>query len=324
MPDAQKIYCIYVAIGQKQSSVANVVHTLEKTGSMDYTCVVCANASDTAAQQYLAPFTATTIAEYFRDNGMNAVVFYDDLSKHANAYRQLSLLLRRPPGREAYPGDIFYLHSRLLERSAMMSSAKGGGSLTAIPVIETQEGDVSAYVPTNVISITDGQIFLDANLFHQNIRPAVSVGLSVSRVGSKAQKPLIAKLSSSMKLQLSQYREMLSFAQIASDLDITAQTLLQQGARLTESLKQKPHAPLSFCDEFLTLYTISKGFFNNVAVEDITDFESKMLAYIHEAYPDIADIINSVTKDLSRAQAQKIDEVTKEALTYCISEKGSA
>ena len=313
-----KIYCIYVAIGQKQSSVADVVRILEENDAMDYTCVVCATASDTAAQQYIAPFTATTIAEYFRDKGMNAVIFYDDLSKHANAYRQLSLLLQRPAGREAYPGDIFYLHSRLLERAAMMSDAKGAGSLTAIPVVETQEGDVSAYIPTNVISITDGQIFLESTLFHQGTRPAVNVGLSVSRVGSKAQFPLIAHLASSMKLELSQYREMLSFAQIASDLDSSAQILLQQGARLTESLKQGVHMPLSAIDEFLGLYAVSGGIYENVDLKDISVFEKQILQYIHANFSELLDKIDLSAKTLSKELSKQLDEAIKEALTFCM------
>ena len=313
--EKEKVYCIYVCIGQKQSTVAEVVNVLQNMGAMDYTCVVCAAASDTASQQYLAPFTGTTIGEYFRDNGMNAVVFYDDLSKHANAYRQISLLLRRPPGREAYPGDIFYLHSRLLERAAMMSEEKGGGSLTALPVVETQEGDLSAYIPTNVISITDGQIFLESTLFHQGIRPAVNVGLSVSRVGSKAQMPLIAKISGSMKLELAQYREMLSFAQIASDLDPSTQELLQKGTRMTEVLKQRVYKPLSFVDEFISLYAVVKGFYATMAPSDILDFEPKMLEAIHLNAPDIIDEIEMAGKHLPASVAKQLDEVIKEAVS---------
>lgn len=313
--EKEKVYCIYVCIGQKQSTVAEVVNVLQNMGAMDYTCVVCAAASDTASQQYLAPFTGTTIGEYFRDNGMNAVVFYDDLSKHANAYRQISLLLRRPPGREAYPGDIFYLHSRLLERAAMMSEEKGGGSLTALPVVETQEGDLSAYIPTNVISITDGQIFLESTLFHQGIRPAVNVGLSVSRVGSKAQMPLIAKISGSMKLELAQYREMLSFAQIASDLDPSTQELLQKGTRMTEVLKQRVYKPLSFVDEFISLYAVVKGFYATMAPSDILDFEPKMLEAIHLNAPDIIDEIEMAGKQLPASVAKQLDEAIKEAVS---------
>ena len=289
--EKEKIYCIYVAVGQKQSTLAEIVRTLKDHNALDYTCIVSASASDTATMQYLAPFTGTTIGEYFRDNGMNALIFYDDLTKHANAYRQISLLLKRPPGREAYPGDIFYLHSRLLERSAMMSDEKGGGSLTAIPVIETQESDVSAYIPTNVISITDGQIFLETSLFHQGISPAVNVGLSVSRVGSKAQRPLLAKLSGSMKLELAQYREMLSFSQIASDLDESAQSLLRRGVRITEVLKQKKEKPLSFSQEFIIIYAVLNGYFDNLEPNMIPNCEEVLFQNLEEENYHITDII---------------------------------
>ena len=319
--EKDKIYCIYVCIGQKQSTVAEVVQILQNTGAMDYTCVVCANASDCAAQQYLAPFTGTTIAEYFRDNGMNAVIFYDDLSKHANAYRQISLLLRRPPGREAYPGDVFYLHSRLLERAAMMSEKKGGGSLTALPVVETQEGDLSAYIPTNVISITDGQIFLESTLFNQGVRPAVNVGLSVSRVGSKAQRPLLAKLSGSMKLELAQYREMLSFAQIASDLDTSTQDLLQKGMRMTESLKQRLYKPLSFVDEYISLYAVSKGFYRSMNVSDICALESFLLQNMHENYSEVIDEIDAATDILSENVIHQLDNAIKDSITSFIEQE---
>ena len=319
--EKEKIYCVYVCIGQKQSTVASVVRVLQDMGAMDYTCVVCANASEPASLQYLAPFTGTTIAEYFRDNGMNAVVFYDDLSKHANAYRQISLLLRRPPGREAYPGDIFYLHSRLLERAAMMSEAKGGGSLTALPVVETQEGDLSAYIPTNVISITDGQIFLENSLFHQGIRPAVNVGLSVSRVGSKAQRPLLAKLSGSMKLELAQYREMLSFAQIASDLDTSTQSLLQKGQRITEALKQQVYKPLEFVDEYISLYVVINGFYSSLAVEDILNFEKFLLKNIHLKYENFVDEIEKASKTLSQATLHMLDDAIKEIMRSFVENK---
>ena len=238
-----KLFCIYVAIGQKRSSVSKIVKTLQDYGALDYTIVVAATASDAAPLQYLAPYTACAMGEYFRDNGMHALIIYDDLSKHAVAYRQMSLLLRRPPGREAYPGDVFYLHSRLLERAAKMSDERGGGSLTALPIIETQAGDVSAYIPTNVISITDGQIFLESELFYQGIRPAINVGLSVSRVGSAAQTKAMKQVSGSIKLELAQYREMASFSQFASDLDIATQKLLERGKRLTELLKQPQAKP---------------------------------------------------------------------------------
>ena len=318
--EKEKIYCIYVAIGQKQSTVAEVLRILQNEGAMTYTTIVLASASDMASLQYLAPFTGATIGEYFRDNGMNAVVFFDDLSKHANAYRQISLLLRRPPGREAYPGDIFYLHSRLLERAAMMSENKGGGSLTAIPVVETQEGDVSAYIPTNVISITDGQIFLESGLFHQGVRPAVNVGLSVSRVGSKAQRPLLAKISGSMKLDLSQYREMLSFAQIASDLEETTQELLRKGVRMTEVLKQKLHQPLSFEEEFISIYAVVKGYLSSMEPSDIPDFEMKMLEQIRLNQPYLLEEINKATK-LSDSLEKDLNEALKELVSDYMEKK---
>jgi F-type H+-transporting ATPase subunit alpha len=275
----EKVFCIYVAIGQKQSSVRDVMQTLQKYGAMDYTIIVSAGASDSAALQYLAPYAGCAIGEYFRDNGMNAIVFYDDLSKHAVAYREMSLLLKRPSGREAYPGDVFYLHSKLLERAAKMNADKGGGSLTAIPVIETQEGDVSAYVPTNVISITDGQIFLESSLFHQGVRPAVNVGLSVSRVGSAAQNSAIKKLSASLKLELSQYREVLNFAQLSSDLDENTQKLLSRGARLTEVMKQKPYHPLTVSQEIISLFAVVNGYLDEIPLEELSDFLSGLLAY---------------------------------------------
>ena len=318
--EKEKVYCIYVAIGQKQSTVAEVLRILQNEGAMAYTTIVLASASDMASLQYLAPFAGATIGEYFRDNGMNAVVFFDDLSKHANAYRQISLLLRRPPGREAYPGDIFYLHSRLLERAAMMSENKGGGSLTAIPVVETQEGDVSAYIPTNVISITDGQIFLESGLFHQGVRPAVNVGLSVSRVGSKAQRPLLAKISGSMKLDLSQYREMLSFAQIASDLEETTQELLRKGVRMTEVLKQKLHQPLSFEEEFISLYAVVKGYLSSMEPSDIPDFETKMLEQIRLNQPYLLEEINKASK-LSTSLEKELDETLKELVSDYMDKK---
>ena len=318
--EKQKVYCIYVAIGQKQSTVADLVTLLKKKGAMAYTTVVCAGASDSASLQYIAPFTATSMGEYFRDKGKNVVIFYDDLSKHANAYRQLSLLLRRPPGREAYPGDIFYLHSRLLERAAMMSDAKGGGSLTAIPAVETQEGDLSAYIPTNVISITDGQIFLENTLFHQGIRPAVNVGLSVSRVGSKAQYPLLAKLAGSMKLELAQYREMLSFAQIASDLDASAQSLLQKGARLTQMLCQSENAPLSFAQEYVSLYAAQKGFLDSLEVADIAPFAEQLMEQMPLTYPDLMDQLEQ-TQKLSPAMQSVLDEALRELSTAFLAQK---
>ncbi len=316
----EKLFCIYVAIGQKLSTVADVVRTLQSYGAMSYTMVVSASASDSASLQYLAPFTGCTIGEYFRDNKMNAVIFYDDLSKHANAYRQISLLLRRPPGREAYPGDIFYLHSRLLERAAMMSDEKGGGSLTAIPVVETQEGDVSAYIPTNVISITDGQIFLENGLFHEGIRPAVNVGLSVSRVGSKAQRPLLAQIASSLKLNLAQYRELLSFSQIASDLDLTSQNMLKKGVRITQIMKQKLHHPLSFEQEFISIYAATKGYLELLEVSDILNFEEQLLEYIRLEETDLMEQIGKAIK-LDDNLEQKLESVLKKFVQTFIEKK---
>ena len=253
--DKEKVFCIYVAIGQKRSTVAQVMHTLEQYGAADYTIVVSATASEAAPLQFIAPYTGCAMGEYFRDNGMHAVIFYDDLSKQATAYRQMSLLLRRPPGREAFPGDVFYLHSRLLERGAKMNDELGGGSLTALPVIETQAGDVSAYIPTNVISITDGQIFLESSLFYQGVRPAVNVGISVSRVGSAAQIKAMKQVAGSIKLELAQYREMAAFSQFASDLDPATQKLLARGSRLTELLKQKQYHPRTFLDDFIKKFS---------------------------------------------------------------------
>ena len=277
---SDKIYCIYVAVGQKRSTVAQIVKKLEEAGAMEYTVVVSATASDPAPMQFLAPYTGCTIGEYFRDNGMHALVVYDDLSKHAVAYRQISLLLRRPPGREAYPGDVFYLHSRLLERAAKMSDEKGAGSLTALPIIETQAGDVSAYIPTNVISITDGQIFLESELFYKGIRPAVNVGISVSRVGSAAQIKAMKKVSGSIKLELAQFREMAAFAQFGSDLDSSTKKLIQHGTKLTELLKQAQYAPFAVEEQVISLYAGVKGYLNDIPVEKIKDFEHKLIESI--------------------------------------------
>jgi F-type H+-transporting ATPase subunit alpha len=273
--DNQKLFCIYVAIGQKRSSVAKLVKTLQDHDALDYTIVVAATASDPAPLQYLAPYTACAIGEYFRDNGMHAIIIYDDLSKHAVAYRQMSLLLRRPPGREAYPGDVFYLHSRLLERAAKLDDESGGGSLTALPIIETQAGDVSAYIPTNVISITDGQIFLESNLFYQGIRPAINLGLSVSRVGSAAQTKAMKKVSGKTKLELAQYREVATFSQFSSDLDSNTKKLLNKGERLTEILKQPQHKPISQSKQIAILFAGVRGFLNEIPVEQIKDFEQE-------------------------------------------------
>jgi F-type H+-transporting ATPase subunit alpha len=296
--EKQKLYCIYVAIGQKRSSVARFVKTLEDFGAMEYSIVVAATASDPAPLQFLAPYTGCTMGEFFRDNGMHAVICYDDLSKQAVSYRQMSLLLRRPPGREAYPGDVFYLHSRLLERAAKMNEESGSGSLTALPVIETQAGDVSAYIPTNVISITDGQIFLETGLFYKGIRPAVNVGLSVSRVGSAAQIKAMKKVAGTIKLELAQYREMEAFAQFASDLDAATQRLLNRGARLTELLKQPQYKPLPVEEQVVTIYAGVRGYLDGLPRERVTDFEQKFLTEFREKGADVLAAIRD-EKDLS-------------------------
>ena len=294
--EKKKLYCVYVAIGQKRSTVAQIVKTLEDAGAMKYTTVVAATASDAAPLQFLAPYTGCTIGEYFRDNGMHALIIYDDLSKQAVAYRQMSLLLRRPPGREAYPGDVFYLHSRLLERAAKLSDANGGGSLTALPIIETQAGDVSAYIPTNVISITDGQIFLETQLFNQGIRPAVNVGLSVSRVGSAAQTKAMKKVAGSIKLELAQYREMAAFAQFGSDLDTATQKLLNRGAKLTELLKQNQYSPLTVSEQVVSVFTGVKGYLDDVELTEIKKFETEILEKIKNEKNDILNTIQTTGK----------------------------
>jgi len=289
--ESEKLYCIYVAVGQKRSSVAQFVKVLEENGALEYSIVVAATASEPAPLQYLAPFTACAMGEYFRDNGMHALIAYDDLSKQAVAYRQMSLLLRRPPGREAYPGDVFYLHSRLLERAAKMSDKEGAGSLTALPVIETQANDVSAYIPTNVISITDGQIFLETDLFYQGIRPAVNVGLSVSRVGSAAQIKAMKQVAGTIKNELAQYREMAAFAQFGSDLDAATQKLLNRGARITELLKQPQFSPLAVEEIVVVLYAGTEGFLDPLPVEKVGEFEQGLLTFMREKHADIlADI----------------------------------
>lgn len=285
--EKNKIFCIYVAIGQKRSTVAQVVKKLEEAGAMSYTIVVSATASDPAPMQFLAPYTGCSFGEYFRDNGMHALIIYDDLSKHAVAYRQISLLLRRPPGREAYPGDVFYLHSRLLERAAKMSDQKGAGSLTALPIIETQAGDVSAYIPTNVISITDGQIFLESELFYKGIRPAVNVGISVSRVGSAAQIKAMKQVAGTMKLELAQYREMAAFAQFGSDLDPSTQNLIQHGKRLTELLKQAQYSPMVVEEQIVSLYAGVNRYLANIPVEKVKEFERQLLGVIRTSNSDI-------------------------------------
>jgi len=294
--EKKKLYCVYVAIGQKRSTVAQITKTLEEAGALEYTTIVAATASDSAPLQFLAPYTGCTIGEYFRDNGMHALIVYDDLSKQAVAYRQMSLLLRRPPGREAYPGDVFYLHSRLLERSSKLSDANGGGSLTALPIIETQAGDVSAYIPTNVISITDGQIFLETELFNQGIRPAVNVGLSVSRVGSAAQTKAMKKVAGSIKLELAQYREMAAFAQFGSDLDASTQQLLNRGAKLTELLKQDQYSPMTVAEQVISVFTGVKGYLDDVELNNIKKFEKDIIEKIKSEKPEIIDAIQSSGK----------------------------
>ncbi len=291
--ESKKLYCIYVAVGQKRSTVAQLVRTLEEYGVMEYSIVVAATASDPAPMQYLAPYTGCAMGEYFRDNGMHALIGYDDLSKQAVAYRQMSLLLRRPPGREAYPGDVFYLHSRLLERAAKMSDEYGAGSLTALPVIETQAGDVSAYIPTNVISITDGQIFLETELFFKGVRPAINVGLSVSRVGSAAQVKAMKQVAGKIKLELAQYREMAAFAQFSSDLDTATQKLLARGARLTELLKQPQYAPLSTAAQVISVFAGTRGYLDNLPVDQVQKFEAVLLAAIKATAPEIVSAIEN-------------------------------
>jgi F-type H+-transporting ATPase subunit alpha len=295
--ESKKLYCVYVAVGQKRSTVAQLVKKLEESGAMEYSIVVAATASDPAPLQFLAPYAATAMAEYFRDNGKHALIIYDDLSKQAVAYRQMSLLLRRPPGREAYPGDVFYLHSRLLERSAKLNEEHGAGSLTALPVIETQGGDVSAFIPTNVISITDGQIFLETELFYQGIRPAVNTGLSVSRVGSSAQTKAMSSVAGPVKLSLAQYREMAAFAQFGSDLDAATQALLNRGARLTELMKQPQYAPLTNAEIVCVIFAGTNGYLDNVDVKDVGRYEAGLLTHLRGKHADLlADITNNDRK----------------------------
>jgi F-type H+-transporting ATPase subunit alpha len=309
--ESKKLYCIYVAIGQKRSSVAQIVKILEEAGAMEYTIVVAATSSDPAPLQFLAPYTGCTMGEYFRDNGAHALIVYDDLSKQAVAYRQMSLLLRRPPGREAFPGDVFYLHSRLLERAAKLNDKYGGGSLTALPIIETQASDVSAYIPTNVISITDGQIFLETELFYKGVRPAVNVGISVSRVGSAAQIKAMKQVSGSIKLELAQYREMAAFAQFGSDLDLATQKLLNRGSKLTELLKQDQYSPLKVEEQVVSIFSGVKGFLDDVELNQIKSFEKKLLTKIKSEAPDILNNIKS---------SGKIDEANEENLKIFITE----
>ncbi|MFT5344964.1 MAG: F-type H+-transporting ATPase subunit alpha [Dinoroseobacter sp.] len=304
--DTKKLYCIYVAIGQKRSTVAQLVKKLEESGAIEYTIVVAATASDPAPLQFLAPYAATAMAEYFRDNGKHALIIYDDLSKQAVSYRQMSLLLRRPPGREAYPGDVFYLHSRLLERSAKLNEDNGSGSLTALPIIETQGGDVSAFIPTNVISITDGQIFLETELFYQGIRPAVNTGLSVSRVGSSAQTKAMSSVAGPVKLSLAQYREMAAFAQFGSDLDAATQQLLARGARLTELMKQAQYSPLSNAEIVCVIFAGTNGFLDKVAVKDVSRFEAAMLAHLRGKHQELLDDITNNDRKVKGELADKV------------------
>jgi F-type H+-transporting ATPase subunit alpha len=306
--DKDKLYCVYVAIGQKRSTVVKLVKELEEAGALEYSIIVAATASDPAPMQFLAPYTGCAMGEYFRDNGMHALIVYDDLSKQAVAYRQMSLLLRRPPGREAYPGDVFYIHSRLLERAAKLNDENGAGSLTALPIIETQGGDVSAYIPTNVISITDGQIFLETGLFYKGIRPAINVGLSVSRVGSAAQIKAMKQVAGTIKLELAQYREMEAFAQFASDLDASTQKLLARGARLTQLLKQPQYSPLPVEEQVAVIYAGTNGYLDTVAANKVSDYEAQLLASLRSQGKNILDTI--------RTKKALDDEIKKEMNTF--------
>lgn len=307
----QDVVCIYVAIGQKESTVAQVVRKLEEYGAMEYTVIVNASASESAAMQFLAPYTGVTIGEYFRDNARHALIVYDDLSKHAVAYREMSLILRRPPGREAFPGDVFYIHSRLLERAAKVSDEKGAGSLTALPIIETQAGDVSAYIPTNVISITDGQIFLETDLFYSGIRPAINVGLSVSRVGGAAQIKATKQVSGTLRLDLAQYRELQAFAQFASDLDESSRKQLDRGQRMIEVLKQPPYSPLSIEKQVVAIYAGAKGFLDDIPTNKVVKFENELYPFLEAKYPKIFEDIRmkkALDKDLETALSKALDE----------------
>jgi len=306
----QDVICIYVAIGQKNSTVAATVKTLEEHGAMDYTIIVTASAADSSALQFLAPYAGVTMAEYFRDNGRHAVIFYDDLSKHAVAYREMSLILRRPPGREAYPGDVFYLHSRLLERSAKLSDELGAGSITAFPIIETQAGDVAAYIPTNVISITDGQIFLETDLFNSGIRPAINVGLSVSRVGGAAQIKATKQVSGTLRLDLASFRELQAFAQFASDLDDYTRGQLERGQRMVEVLKQGPYAPVAIEKQVVIIFAGAQGFLDDIAVSSVTKFEADLMPFMEAKYANILDAIRNEKKisDDTDAQLRKAIE----------------
>ena len=321
--EKEKMYCVYVAVGQKRSTVAQVVKVLKEHGALDYTIVVAATASDPAPMQFIAPYSGCAMGEYFRDNGMHAVIFYDDLSKQATAYRQMSLLLRRPPGREAYPGDVFYLHSRLLERAAKMNDAEGAGSLTAMPVIETQAGDVSAYIPTNVISITDGQIFLETSLFYQGVRPAVNVGISVSRVASPAQIQAMKQVAGKIKLEHAQYREMAAFAQFASDLDQSTKNLLARGERLTELLKQPVYHPMPVAEEVVAIFSGVRGYLDKIAVKDVKEFEARALASLKANHPDYLEQIRD-EKVISDELEKKLTEFFDGFLSEFIGEEKAA
>ncbi len=310
--ESKKLYCVYVAVGQKRSTVAQLVKKLEETGAMEYSIVVAATASEPAPLQYLAPYSATAMGEYFRDNGRHALIVYDDLSKQAVAYRQMSLLLRRPPGREAYPGDVFYLHSRLLERSCKLNEDYGAGSLTALPIVETQAGDVSAYIPTNVISITDGQIFLETELFYQGIRPAVNTGLSVSRVGSAAQTKAMKSVAGKVKLELAQYREMAAFAQFGSDLDAATQALLNRGARLTELMKQPQYSPLTNAEIVCVIYAGTNGYLDPIDVKDVTRFEAGLLTHLRQKHRDLLDDITNNDRAVKGELEEKIRAAIEE------------
>ncbi len=307
----QDVVCIYVAVGQKQSSVAQVVRRLEEHGAMEYTIVVAAGASESAAMQYLAPYTGVTMGEYFRDNARHALIVYDDLSKHAVAYREMSLLLRRPPGREAFPGDVFYLHSRLLERAAKMSDEKGAGSLTALPIVETQGGDVSAYIPTNVISITDGQIFLETDLFNSGVRPAINVGISVSRVGGAAQIKAMKQVAGTLKLDLAQFRELQAFSQFASDLDEASRKQLERGQRMVEVLKQPPYSPLTVEKQVAVIFAASKGYLDAIPASEVQRFEAELYPFLEAKYPQILEAVRTkkqVDKELEAELAKALDD----------------
>ncbi|MCC5987715.1 MAG: F0F1 ATP synthase subunit alpha [Pararhodobacter sp.] len=314
--ESKKLYCVYVAIGQKRSTVAQLVKKLDEEGALDYTIIVAATASDPAPMQFLAPYAATAMAEFFRDNGRHALIIYDDLSKQAVAYRQMSLLLRRPPGREAYPGDVFYLHSRLLERSAKLNEDFGAGSLTALPIIETQAGDISAFIPTNVISITDGQIFLETELFYQGVRPAVNTGLSVSRVGGSAQTKAMKSVAGPVKLELAQYREMAAFAQFGSDLDASTQRLLNRGARLTELMKQSQYAPLTNAEIVCVIFAGTQGYLDKLSVGDVSRFEKGLLAHLRSKHRELLDDITNndraVKGDLDEKMRAALDAYAKD------------